>query len=159
MNITETDLPGVGKKHEIELRSDEIAVVVTYNTGKRELLKKENEDADTEKLFNLTDQEARTLGTVLEGAYFQPVKSGDVETILADGNVIEWIEVPDDSQIIGERVGDQTGKAVTAIAIQRDGELLTGEPPATTFQNGDVVVVVGSADACEAFEERTTRDG
>jgi len=55
MDVTETDLPGVGKKHEIELRSGVRAVVLTQNTGDRELLCKHETDVDPERLLELTD--------------------------------------------------------------------------------------------------------
>jgi len=51
------------------------AVILIHNPGKRELMQKQNVDADPERLLELTDQESRVLGTVLEGAYFQPVAS------------------------------------------------------------------------------------
>ncbi|MDZ5813165.1 potassium transporter TrkA, partial [Halorubrum sp. AD140] len=39
MTITESDLPGVGKKFEIELGGGEAMIVVIHNTGKREVFR------------------------------------------------------------------------------------------------------------------------
>jgi len=36
MTVYESDLPGVGKKFEVELENGERLVIVTHNTGKRE---------------------------------------------------------------------------------------------------------------------------
>ena len=68
-----SDLSGVGTKLEIEIGTGERLVVVTHNTGKREVLLKTTEGADSEKPFEPPDRLARTVGTILAGAYFQPV--------------------------------------------------------------------------------------
>lgn len=154
MRISETVLPGVGKKHELALRDGNVAAVITHNTGKRELLKKEHEDADAERLFDLTDQESRTLGTVLEGAYFQPVASEDKDTILSGDTIIEWLIVGKDAPALGDRIADALPEGVKLLAIERGGELLTGEPPETTFEVGDVVIIAGGRDACTTFENQ-----
>jgi TrkA domain protein len=86
VTIQESDLPGVGKKHVIDLRGEGELVVVTHNTGKREVFRRSDPDADSEKLFELSDQLARTVGTILEGAYFQPVEAEKRETTLPGGS-------------------------------------------------------------------------
>ena len=46
MTVYEADLPGVGKKHEIEIGDGTRLVVVTHNTGKREVYRREDPDTD-----------------------------------------------------------------------------------------------------------------
>jgi TrkA domain protein len=154
MDVTESDLPGVGKKHELDL-GGEAVVVITHNSGKRELYHRAEEDADSEKLLELTDRQARTLGTVLEGAYFQPVASDAVETLLAEGTLLEWYAVEADSPLVGETlesaaVGRDTG--ATVLAIQRDEEVIASPGPAAEVRPGDTLVVVGDRESCDRLE-------
>ncbi|SIR80460.1 cation:proton antiporter regulatory subunit [Natronorubrum thiooxidans] len=155
MTIYESDLPGVGKKFEVELEDGERLVIVTHNTGKREVYLKSDPDADSEKLFEASDRLARKIGTILEGAYFQPVQTDRVETMLADNTFIEWYAVTDDAEIAGQSIGDARIRervGVSIIAVQRDGELITPPTPETIMKSGDTLVVVGERDDCIEFE-------
>lgn len=156
MDIYETDLPGVGKKHEVEIDGGERIVIVTHNTGKREVYLKEGPDADGEKQFELSDRLARTVGTILEGAYFQPIQSSSVETMLSEELAIEWYSATEGGEIVGQKIGDvgvrdRTG--VSIVAIQRGDEVIAPPGPETRIEDGDTVVVVGDRDDCAAFEQ------
>ncbi len=159
MDVTETDLPGVGKKHELPLGDGRELVVVTHNTGKREVHVRPEPDADSERLLTLTDRQARTLGTILEGTYFQPVGSDEVETLLAEGTLLEWYRVDEGSPLAGETlesagVGQTTG--VTVVAIERDEEVIAGPGAGTALRAGDTLVVVGDREGCDRFEALLT---
>ncbi len=156
MDVSETDLPGVGKKYEIALRSGVRAVILTHNSGKRELMRKQDVDADPERLFELTDQESRVLGTVLEGAYFQPVESGDDETIFADDMMIDWITIAESSPVIEETVSTTVPDEVTVLAVYQNEELITDALTETSFQAGDTVIIAGTRDAVAAFDTLVT---
>lgn len=156
MTIYESDLPGVGKKFEIELDDGSRLIIVTHNTGKREVYLKANPDADGDKLFEASDRLARKIGTILEGAYFQPVKTERVETMLSDDTFLEWYGVTSEAEIAGQsiadaRVRERTGASI--VAIQRDDELLSSPEPETVLEVGDTVVVIGDREDCTAFEK------
>lgn len=155
MTIYESDLPGVGKKFEVELEGEERLVIVTHNTGKREVFLKSDPDADSDKLFELPDRLARTVGTILEGAYFQPVQSDRVETMLSEETFIEWYNVADDADIAGQtledaRIRQRTG--VSIVAIQRGEDVFAPPGPETVIEVGDTLVVVGEREDCTEFE-------
>lgn len=158
MDVSETDLPGVGKKHEIALRSGVRAVILTHNSGKRELMRRQDVDADPERLFELTDQESRVLGTVLEGAYFQPVESGDDETMFAEDMMIDWIAIPESSPVVGETVSTTVPDDVTVLAVYQNEELMSGALTETSFQAGDTVIIAGTRDAVAGFDTQVTGD-
>lgn len=154
MPITESDLPGVGKKFEVELE-DGAMVIVIHNTGKRELFRRPDPDADANKVFELPDQLARKVGSIIEGAYFQPVESETRETTLPGGILLEWYEVHPGAALIGEtlesaRVGQKTG--VTVVAIQRDETTIDSPGPGTAIKEGDTLIVVGTREQCTDFE-------
>jgi TrkA domain protein len=154
MTIEESDLPGVGKKHVVDVGDEEL-IIVTHNTGKREVFRRSDPDADSEKLFELSDELARTVGTILEGAYFQPVEAEKQETTLPGGLLLEWYEVPPGSPLADEtieatHIGGETG--VTVVAIERGGDTVESPGPATTLREGDTLVVTGTDEQCESFE-------
>ena len=66
MSITESDLPGVGKKFEIELADGEMVVVI-HNTGKREVFRRPDPDADSEQWYELHPGSG-LIGETLESA-------------------------------------------------------------------------------------------
>jgi TrkA domain protein len=156
MTVYESDLPGVGKKFEIELDDDRFLVIVTHNTGKREVFLKEDEDADSEKIFQASDRLAREIGTILEGAYFQPIEADDVETVLSGDTYIEWYKVSETAEIAGQTLSeadirDRTG--VSVVAMQRGEELISPPTPETTLEVGDMLVAIGDREDCARFEE------
>jgi TrkA domain protein len=154
MTIEESDLPGVGKKHVVDIGDGDL-IIVTHNTGKRAVFRRPDPDADSEKLFELSDDLARTVGTILEGAYFQPIEAEKKETTLPGGLLLEWYEIPPGSPLAGEtikdsHIGGETG--VTVVAIERSGDTVDSPGPETTLQEGDTLVIIGTDEQCAAFE-------
>ncbi|TYL35984.1 potassium transporter TrkA [Natronococcus pandeyae] len=155
MPITESDLPGVGKKFQIDLDDGQTLVVVIHNTGQRDVFLKPDEDADSEKLFELSDQLARTVGTILEGAYFQPIKTEDKETTLGDGTSIEWFDVPAGSPLAGESIADILADEridVAVVAVQRGDDVIPASTAEKRIEGSDTIVAVGETTALDQFE-------
>jgi TrkA domain protein len=156
MTVYESDLPGVGKKFEVELENGERLVIVTHNTGKREVYLKADGDADSEKMFEASDRLARKIGTILEGAYFQPVQAEQVETMLSDDTYLEWYGVAEEAEVAGQslaeaNIRERTG--VSIVAIQRGETLISPPTPETILEVGDTLVVIGDREDCAQFEE------
>ncbi len=155
MTVYESDLPGVGKKFEVELGNDERLVIVIHNTGKREVYKRRG-DEDSVKLIELSDQLSRQVGSILDGAYFQPVTSEKTQTMLDENSLLEWVKVVDGSELIGQTLDDidfrnQTG--ATVVAIDREDEATKSNPgPETVIRAGDTLIVLGDRDACQDVE-------
>lgn len=160
MTVYESDLPGVGKKHEIDLGDGARLVVVTHNTGKREVFRRLTPDEDSEKLFELSDELARQVGTILEGAYFQPVQTDRIETMLGRDTLIEWVDVDADSALAGmtlERANVRQQFGVSIIAIQRGTETIPNPGGTTNIEAGDTLIVLGGRDECRSFIEGASR--
>lgn len=161
MTVYESALPGVGKKFEIELGDDDQLVVVIHNTGKREVFYKQTPEQDGEKLFELSDRLARTVGSIIEGAHFQPIESDRVETMLGDENLLEWYKIGPDSILDGQTLADarlreRTG--VSVVAIDREGELFPSPDPDAQIEVDDTLVIIGSHEDIEAFESMLEGD-
>ncbi len=156
MTVYEADLPGVGKKFEVELDGERRLVIVIHNTGKREVFVREDENEDADKLFELSDRLARQVGTIMEGAYFQPIRTETIDTVLSDDTLIEWASVQEGSSLAGKtlaetRVRQELG--VSVIAVQRGEETITNPDPETPIEPGDTLVVLGSQEACRQLDE------
>ncbi len=146
MTIYETEVPGVGHKFELELDGKARLVVIVHHDGKREVYRRPDPDADSEKLFSLSGKQARQLGSILEGAYFQPVDLEEVSVPLGEA-IIEWVEVPEGAPIAEQTLADasirqQTG--VSVMAIQRGEETLSNPDPDERIHHGDVLVTLGT---------------
>ena len=156
MTVYESDLPGVGKKFEVELDDDSRLVVVIHNTGKRELFIRESEDADAEKLFALSDRLARQVGTIMEGAYFQPIRTDSIETVLSDDTLIEWVKVMADSPLVGTTLAESRLRqdlGVNVVAVQRGEETIANPTADTELRAEDTLVVLGSREACRRLDD------
>lgn len=161
MTVYETDVPGVGKKFEVELGGDERLVILLHHDGKRELFYKPNPDADAERLFTLNGQLAREVGAILQGAYFQPVETDNVEVPLGEA-IIEWLDVSEGSPLVDRTLAEagvrqQTGASI--IAIQRGSDTVPNPDPEETIAAGDILVTLGTRDEQSAVESLVNDDG
>ncbi|MCO8245320.1 TrkA C-terminal domain-containing protein [Haladaptatus sp. AB643] len=155
MTVYETDVPGVGKKYEIEIDDTTRLVILLHHDGRREVYLRPSDDADSEKLFSLTGKQARQVGSILEGAYFQPVELDDVTVPLGDA-IIEWIDVPLSSSIVGktlQSVALRNRTGVSVIAIQRGEETVSNPDPEETIQADDILVTIGTRDEQASLSE------
>lgn len=146
MTIYETDVPGVGKRYEIDGRGERRTVVIVHHDGRREIYDRPHPDQDGQKLLDLNDRQARQLATALQGAEFQPVGLDNVEVPLGDA-IIEWVEITPEKDAIGRTLGDlrirhHTG--ATVIAVQRGEETLVSPDPDTALEADDVLIAIGS---------------
>lgn len=155
MTVYETDVPGVGRKFELDLDDGARAVVLLHHDGRVELFRRESPDADSEKLLDLTNRQANRLGSILEGAYFESVDLDDLSVPLGDA-IIEWLDVTPDSDLAGHTLAEaavrqETG--VSVLAVQREGETHPNPDPEFELRAGDVLVTLGTR------EEQAALDG
>ena len=154
MVIYETEVPGVGKRFEVETGGGERLVVIVHHDGKREIYRRGDPDADAEKLFDLSSSQAGEIATVLEGADFQPLDLDDADIPLGEA-IMEWVEVPENSPLAGDtlaeaQIGKRTG--VTIAAIQRDDETIASPGADSVISPGDILVIIGSRSDQQAFQ-------
>ncbi|GAA0196548.1 cation:proton antiporter regulatory subunit [Haladaptatus pallidirubidus] len=155
MTIYETEVPGVGHKFELELDDDERLIVLIHHDGKREVYLRLGENQDSQKLFSLTGKRARQLGSILEGAYFQPIEMDEVQVPLGEA-IIEWVDIDSSAPLVDQslraaHIREQTG--VSIIAIQRGEETIANPTPDTTIEADDILVTLGTRDEQQAFSE------
>lgn len=165
MNVQEHDLPGVGKKFACTTNEGDRLTLIIHNTGHRELYFFERgEDFPTQAL-RLEDAEARKLGALMGGAYFQPAVAESMEMVLGQLSV-DWLPLQAgsplaDKTLADTRMREQTGASI--IAIIRGGEAQPNPQPHETLRAGDTLMVIGSRDqvrrASEAVRGGPARGG
>ncbi|MHC4198184.1 MAG: cation:proton antiporter regulatory subunit [Planctomycetota bacterium] len=153
VEVKETDLPAIGKKFTIESESGETVIVVVRLNGERELYRftEDKEIPISETTF--TEDEARTVGSILAGSYFQPVQEPTVELLLKD-MTMEWVKVEPGSVLEDKTIGElavrrKTG--VSIISILRKGKVIPNPLAKHTMRKGDTIVVVGRNEQVKAF--------
>lgn len=154
MTVYESDLPGVGRKYELET-GDGRLVVIIHHDGLREVYRRESPDADAQKLFEVSVDRARQLAAVLQGTDFETVDVGALSAPLGEA-IIEWREVAADSPYAGRTLGQadlrrETG--VSVIAIQRAGETHPNPSADFTIQEGDILVTLGTREEQAALDD------
>lgn len=165
--IKEAELPGLGKKYMVELESGERLGIVIYDEGNRELFYFAPEEGEPACSVALTDQEARQVGSIISGAFYQPKLLEKLETAIADLH-IEWLKVVPQAWVVGKTIGElglRKNLGVTVIAVIEEADrkkrkCATINPgPAFTFAPGQIVVVAGRGDAVAQFERMVTGEG
>jgi TrkA domain protein len=161
MDIKESDLPGVGKKFSFHTGDGEV-IVILHNTGRREVYTRSDPDEDSEKVLELSNKEARVVGSILEGAYFQPVPDENMEaTLTDDDNLIEWVEVEEGSALDGVTLSEADIRAeygVTVVAVQDDDTTVPNPDSETVLEAGQTLVLVGPHEGYEALREEAEGD-
>jgi TrkA domain protein len=155
MTVYETDVPGVGKKYEIDTDDETRLVILIHHDGRREVYHRVGENADSEKLFSLTGKQARQIGSILDGTHFQPVELDDVTVPLGNA-IIEWLDVSPTSNVVGKtlrslELRNRTG--VSIIAIQRKEQTVPNPGPDEVIQANDILVTIGTRDEQASLSE------
>lgn len=156
MTVYESEIPGVGRKFELELDDGKRLVVLVHHDGRREIFRRPSPEADSEKVVDLSAEESRRLATLLQGATFETVDVADLEVPL-EGAIIEWLTVGDGSTFVGRTLGEsdlrrETGASV--IAIQRGDRTLPNPDPEERLEAGDVLVAIGTRAELAELDER-----
>ncbi|WP_435346148.1 cation:proton antiporter regulatory subunit [Haloarchaeobius sp. HRN-SO-5] len=155
MTVYETDVPGVGRKFEVELDDDERLVVLIHHDGRRELFHRPKPEADSRRIADMDGSSARQLGAILAGAYFQPLELDQTQVPLGEA-ILEWVSIDETSPIAGQTLAEsdvrnQTG--VSVIAVQRDDETVPNPPPGFDIEADDVLVALGTREQQRALRE------
>jgi TrkA domain protein len=153
MDVREHDLPGVGKKFAVTTNDSDRLTIIIHNSGHREIYFFERGEDYPAYAIRMEDAEARKLGAILGGAFFQPVVAESMEMVL-DQLSVEWMKVgaasPLDGQSLMEAaVRERTGASV--IAVLRGGRAIPNPQPDERIAAGDTLMVVGDREQVGRF--------
>lgn len=158
--IKEAELPGLGKKFEVSLDNGDRVVVVILDEGNREVYHFPEGEEDAVSSVSMTDQEARQVGSIISGSFYQPRLLEKLETAVADLH-IEWMKVEEGSTVAGKSIGElglRKNHGIIVIAAIEDK--IKGKQchsrinpgPSYIFTPGHTIVAAGVKDKMKQFE-------
>jgi TrkA domain protein len=146
MDIQETALPGVGLRHEFTTRAGRQLGMVSYRTGRRDLLLYDPDDPDaTQEVVRLTQDEADALAGLL-GAVRLTGRLAELQQQIQD-LAISWLTIQESSPYASGTIADTQARSrtgVSIVAVLRDQTAFPAPTPDFGFQAGDTAVVVGT---------------
>jgi TrkA domain protein len=146
MDIQETALPGVGLRHEFATRAGRQLGVVSYRTGRRDLLLYDPDDPDAcQEVVRLTQDEADALAGLL-GAARLTGRLAELQQQI-QGLAISWLTIQESSPYASGTIADTQARSrtgVSIVAVLRDQTAFPAPTPDFGFQAGDTAVVVGT---------------
>ena len=115
---TETDLPGVGVRFDLETNAGRLVGVVVHQTGRRDLVIYDERDIDRAcESVELTEEEGHTLGELLGG---NPVLEHlDDAVHRLEDLVISWVTIDSQSSLAGLTLAEAALRARTGAGRRR----------------------------------------
>ena len=154
-HVTETQLPGVGVRHDFTTARGERVGVVIHRSGRRELLLYSREDPDAcRTALHLSPDDTRTLAELLGATQVSEVLAAVQHRL--EGVAIDWVKIPDGSPFAGSTIrrGEfRTRTGVSIVAVIRGDSTIPAPGPDFAFEPGDVAVAVGTPDGLSQLRE------
>jgi K+:H+ antiporter subunit KhtT len=158
MEVFETPLPGIGVRHEFMTSDGERLGVVTRRDSRRELLLYDRDDPDSCRVtIELTPEEAATMVELLGGSRVTE-RLQDLRHEV-EGLSIQWVTIPLRRSMAGRTIADgeiRTRTGASVVAVIRGDQSVPGPGPDFQFEQGDVVLLMGSEPSVEAAERLLT---
>ncbi|MFK7919536.1 MAG: cation:proton antiporter regulatory subunit [Ilumatobacter sp.] len=153
--VRETQLPGVGVKHDFTSQDGREIGVLVHRDGRRDVVVYDAVDPDSCSMqLSLNADDTRTLAEMLGTSQINTAVQVAQQEI--EGLAIEWITVEPESSIGGTTIGDgqfrtKTGSSVVAVIR---GEVPHPAPgPEFGLESNDVVVAVGTIDGLHLLRQ------
>lgn len=145
--ISESNLPGIGRKFQIETMSGDRLVIVIHDDGRRELyhfLRKNFERAAS--VLTLSDGEARQIAGIVGGLTYVP-KALPNEEVVLDDLVLEWFTIEPGYGCIGKTIRDLQARTLTGasiVSLIEPSKIKRTNPEADTLLNvGATLILAG----------------
>ena len=153
--VTETQLPGVGVRHDFTTVNGERIGVVSHRSGRRELVVYRRDDPDAcLATLHLSPEDTRTLAELLGATQVSQVLAAVQQRL--EGVAIDWVTIPPGSPYAGStiRLGEfRTRTGVSIVAVIRGDTTLPAPGPDFALEAGDVAVAVGTPRGLSQFTE------
>jgi TrkA domain protein len=154
--ISETYLPGVGRKFQIEtLRGDRLVIII-HDDGVRELyhFTRKNFDRPASVLI-LNDGEARQIAGIVGGLTYVPKSLPTTEVVLED-LVLDWFTLEPGAACIGKTIRDLQVRTLTGasiVSLVEPNHVKRTNPEADTVLNeGATLILAGDRQTIDALK-------
>lgn len=156
MEVFETRLPGVGVRYEFATDAGDRLGVVVRRDGMREVAVYDGDDPDKcRAAVTVAPSEAAVLVELLGGSKLTE-RLADLRHEV-EGLSIEWVTMRADAGLTGRTIGEgriRTDTGASVVAVIRGDTSFPGPGPDFRFEAGDVVLVMGGAQAVDAAVAR-----
>lgn len=145
--ISESNLPGIGRKFQIETIGGDRLIIIIHDDGRRELyhFTKKNPERAT-SVLTLTDGEARQIAGIVGGLTYVP-KALPAEEVVLDDLVLEWYTIEPKAFCIGKTIRQLQARTVTGasiVSIVEPNRVKRTNPEADTLLNeGAILILAG----------------
>jgi len=145
--IRESNLPGVGRKFQVETLSGDRLTIVIHDDGTRELYHFSRKNLDRPaSVLALTDGEARQIAGIVGGLTYVPKNLPTSEVVLED-LVLEWFTLEPNSFGVGKairelQVRSRTGTSIVSI-IEPNRVTRTNPEAGTLLNEGATLILAG----------------
>jgi TrkA domain protein len=145
--ISESNLPGVGRKFQVETMSGDRLTIVIHDDGKRELYTFSRKNLDrAASVLALTDGEARQIAGIVGGLTYVPKALPSTEVVL-ENLVLEWFTVPPGAVATGRTIKELSARTRTGssiVSIIEPNRITRTNPEANTILNeGATLILAG----------------
>jgi TrkA domain protein len=149
--VKETQLPGIGVRHEFTTNNGDRLGTITHRSGRKDLLIFDRRDPDAcASTIRLDDDDADVLAELLGASKIQKEQEkvrGEV-----GGMTLDWLPITANWSCSGCAIADtgifdKTGVAI--VAVMRHGEPIPTPDGNFRLRPGDVAIVVGSPNGIE----------
>lgn len=156
-SISEANLPGIGRKFQIETVSGDRLIVVIHDDGRRELYHFIRKNLDrAASVLTLTDGEARQIAGIVGGLTYVP-KALPSEEIVLDGLVLEWFTIEPGAFCIGKTIRTLAARTVTGasiVSLIEPNRIKRTNPEADTRLNeGATLILAGDRSNINALKQ------
>lgn len=146
--IEETNLPGVGVRHDFLTRAGARVGVINHRTGRRELLIYSEGDPDAcSEVLRLEEDEGHSLADLLGGSTVAEHVHNVQQQV--EGLTIDWLRVAPSSAAADRPIMEAAARQKTGafiVAVIRDGETIPAPGGTFQLQAGDTAVVIGTSE-------------
>lgn len=155
--ISESNLPGVGRKFQVETLSGDRLTIVIHDDGKRELYHFERKNLNRPaSVLTLSDGEARQIAGIVGGLTYVPKALPTSEVVIED-LVLEWFTVPLGSVCIGKTIRDlqvrtRTGASIVSL-IEPNRASRTNPEADTMLNEGATLILAGDRRSITRLKE------
>ena len=154
--IRESNLPGVGRKFQIEATSGDRLTIVIHDDGTRELYHFMRKTPDrVASVVTLTDSEARQVAGIIGGLTYVPKALPSAEIVL-DDLLLQWYTIEPGSYCIGKTIRDLQIRTVTGASIvsliEPNREKRTNPEADTVLNEGATLILAGDRRTIDALK-------
>jgi TrkA domain protein len=145
--VSESNLPGVGRKFQVETLSGDRLTIVIHDDGKRELYHFDQKNLNRPvSVLALTDGEARQVAGIVGGLTYVP-KALPTSEIVLDDLVLEWFTLPPGATCGGRTIRDlqvRTKTGASIVSLIEPNRVTRTNPEADTLLNeGATLIIAG----------------